>query len=45
MKLENIQLKNINAELESRAKKLTEELRKKDSDLMISSEDGYKLKI
>jgi hypothetical protein len=45
LKLENIQLKNTTAELESRVKKLAEEMRKKDSDLMISSEDGYKLKI
>lgn len=45
IKLENIQLKNHIAELDSKLKKQTEEMRKKENDFMINTEDASKMKI
>ena len=44
-KLENIKLKNAYAELESKLKRVSEELHKKNEDFMISKGDSSKLKI
>ena len=44
-KLENIKLKNAYAELESKLKRVNEELHKKNEDFMISKGDSSKLKI
>lgn len=44
-KLDNIKLSNKIAELESKLKKQAEEIRKKDADFMINTEDASKLKI
>lgn len=44
-KLENIKLKNVNAELEAKTKKANEELHKKKSDFMLNRNDAEKMKI
>ena len=44
-KLENIKLKNANAELQSKLKRLNEELHQKNADFMITRDDSDKLKL
>ena len=44
-KLENVKLKNQNAELQSKNKRLNEEVHKKNQDFMINRGDANKLKV
>jgi hypothetical protein len=44
-KLESIKLKNLNAELESRLKKISEELHKKNNDFTMTKDDASKIKL